>query len=330
MCVASRRAALAFSLCGASIAVACLVPDVELVDRLPNGAAGATLGGSAAGKSSPPTGGDDSPGAESSGGAGQGGSSAAHGGTANGGSEPGAGTAGSSAGKDGSGGDGPLTWMFTGNGACGTDAQPLFCDDFEMERPMNWSATPLWERVTIADAPSGTQGLRSSFHEAPMGSSPATSGFNLSFWVRFGSLTDQAFITWSLSTGPALSFGLEGSSFRFLVAANPPVSAPELEKYTRGAIVDKWTCVEIVNVNATFQATVTVFGEDPVALSPIGGSADPGIDQMLLQAIPLQSIVIDSSIWRLADPGTDIELDDVRVVDAQGRSVCREFIEANQ
>ena len=133
--------------------------------------------------------------------------------------------------------------------------------------------------------------------------------------MRFPSKADQAFVSW-IRNGVALTFGLEAASFRFRMELNPPAVAPELDKYTRGATVNKWTCVEIEMIASTLQATVTEFGDAPFKLTPVGGTADAGIDETFLEAIPGQTPSIDQAIWSLGDMGTDIEIDDVRVVGA--------------
>ena len=152
MTVRSHPRAVAFSLWGAGVAFACVVPDVDLVDQLPSGTAGKNQGGSAAGKSSQPAGGDVV-GGESSGGStggtASGGSTGGRGGAVNGGSSAGtapgtAGTAGSTAGSSSVGG-GPTDWTFSGKGACDAGHPTAFCDDFEGINGSPWppGRTPL-------------------------------------------------------------------------------------------------------------------------------------------------------------------------------------------
>ncbi len=334
MGVRSHQRAVTFSLWGASVALACVVPDVDLVDQLPSHTAGKNQGGSAAGKASQPAGGDGTVvGGESFGGTDSGGATGGRGGTVNGGSSAGtapgtAGTAGSTAGSSSVGG-GPTDWVFSGKGACDAGHPTAFCDDFEGTLGSAWPAGKPWTTPSINDAPSGSHAMRTGFHAAPMGYSSGVNDFNLSFWVRFPTKTDQAFITWTVN-GIAMTFGLEASSFRFRREGNPAVVAPELDQYTRGADVDTWTCVEIENVGSTFETTVTAFGDAPVKLATLGGTADAGIDKSLLDSVPGKMVNVDQAIWALGDPGTDIEIDDVRVVSPGEASVCKDFLDANQ
>ena len=320
----------------AAVAVACLVPNVELVEQLPSegNQGGTTAGGagdSEAGAPAPSEGGEPSSAGSSNSGASSGGTDAAgssNGGTSNGGTGNG-GT--SNAGHGGSAGGGSGEWMFSGSGACDGQEPALFCDDFEMQRLSNWGAGPLWERNAITGAPSPTHVMQTAYKDATMlVSSMPTSGFNVSFWVRFPSLTDQAFISWPVANGN-LSFGLEESSFRFRLDSNPVTVAPELPKYTRGAAVDTWTCVEIdVAQDGIFQATVTVFGEEPLELAALGGTPSPGIDEKLLQAVPGQALTLGSGAWTLGQVGAALDFDDVRVVTIGKPSVCQEFLAANR
>jgi hypothetical protein len=315
----------------AGVAVACLVPNVELVEQLPSegNKGGTTAGGagdSEAGAPAPSEGGEPSSAGSSNGGASSGTDAA---GSSNGGtSNAGTGNGGTSnAGHGGSSGE----WVFSGSGACDGQDPALFCDDFEMPRLSNWGAGPLWERNAIAGAPSPTHVMQTAYKDAAMlVSSMPTSGFNVSFWVRFPSLTDQAFISWPVANGN-LSFGLEESSFRFRLDSNPVTVAPELPKYTRGAAVDTWTCVEIdVAQDGIFQATVTVFGEQPLELAALGGTPSPGIDEKLLQAVPGQALTLGSGAWTLGQVGAALDFDDVRVVTIGKQSVCQEFLAANR
>lgn len=329
-----RRASLA--LVGAVVTAACLVPNVELVERLPGGG-GSAVGGSSPGASGDSQGGDlgSSEGGEVSnagsttagvGGSGEGGAPGGSSGSS--GVDGGGGVGGGGSSSGGSAGSGGV-WMFGGDGACATEG-PLFCDDFEVQRLSNWGAGPLWQRNAIADAPSPTRVMQTVFKDAQMVFVKPTSTFNLSFWVRFPSLTDQAFITWPVAEGN-LSFGLEESSFRFRLDSNPITVAPELAKHTRGATVNVWTCVDIdVIPDSEFRARVTVFGEPPLELASLGGAPTPGVDEKLLQSIPGGALTLGDTSWTLGQLGVELDIDDVRVVDSGKPSVCDDFLAANQ
>jgi hypothetical protein len=111
----------------------------------------------------------------------------------------------------------------------------------------------------------------------------------------------------------------------------PATIAPEQAKYTRGAVADAWTCVEL-NVPSAHEvnAIVTVFGEQPFELASLGGSADSGIDETLLESIPGAQISFDTSSWVLGHEGTDIQIDDLRFALAAQPSVCDDFLTANR
>jgi hypothetical protein len=180
-------------------------------------------------------------------------------------------------------------------------------------------------RTVIEDAPSGSRVMETAYMEVPL--EFTGTAFNLSFWVRFDSLSDQAFVTWQQGPGP-LYFGLEHSAFRFRLGVTMPPVAPEDAKYTRSAIANRWTCVEIDSDGSSATATVTVFGDPPKELATVGGAADPGIDQKLLQAIPGGAVSFDNHPF-LGEKGANLQIDDLRVVDQGQTSVCDEFVAAN-
>jgi hypothetical protein len=222
--------------------------------------------------------------------------------------------------------------MFGDKAGCDTDAPAILCDDFESQRPSNWAPGPLWTREEPGDAPSPSHVMQTGFKEAAfadIGMLPE-SGFHVSFWVRFTSLTDQPFIAWTVS-GMQLWFGLEESAFRFRLDSSPATIAPEQAKYTRGATPNTWTCVEL-NVPSAHEvnAIVTVFGEPPFELATLGGSPDAGIDKTLLESIPGAQISFNTNSWVLGHEGTDIQIDDVRFAFAAQPSVCDDFLAANR
>lgn len=332
-----RSRLLAASVVATAACAACLVKDVELRDRLPSEQAGgessSTAGsnnqaeaGSSTDGGEAPSAGTDSGGANGSGGTTSNGGS--DGGTSSGAGKPSTGgKAGSSTG--GSGGHAGDGWAFSGTSPC-TNPAPLFCDDFEQARSMNWESGPQWTRESAQGAPTPTHVMRTGFHQATMKDIMPPDGFNLSFWARFPTKTDQALVTFPVGD-TTMFFGVEESVFRFRLDATPPEVAPEQMKYTRGVMVDTWTCVELeVSPEYEWRATVTVFGEEPFELAPLGGTADAGIDQKLLQAIPIGVASIGAGGWKLGETGTDIQIDDVRVTSPGAASVCDDFVAFNQ
>lgn len=326
------------SLLSGSIAVSCLVSNVELVDQLPGENDGGTGPDGMAGTTTAADGGDD-PGPV--GGADSGGSSSAPGGRAGssgGGNAPGgSGPIGGGSGGGGSGGSGtgggyttdPGNWVFGGKGACETDAPAVMCDDFEDDSDSAWLGGLPGSREAVTEAPSGDNVWRTAFKSGAMNVTPATGGVSISFWVRVpAGGGDHMFIDWSGPGKTTLAFGIEGDAYRFRLASSPMAyAAPELLKYTRLARREEWTCVELVYVNATFQATVTVLGEAPVKLALVGGASNAGIDEQVLAADP-QGFEIGPD-WTLGETGTDFEFDAVRVVPLDQPSVCQDFIAAN-
>jgi hypothetical protein len=325
------------SLLSGGVAVSCLVSNVELVDRLPGANDGGTGADGVAGTATGAEGGDD-PGPV--GGADSGGSSSGPGGRAGssgdgsnppGGSGPGGGSSGLAGG--GTGGrytTAPSDWVFGDKGGCDTQAPALMCDDFETEHDLAWLGGLPGTTPTVTDAPSGDHVWLSSFKSAAMNVTPGVEGFNVSFWVRLlGGSGDHVFIDW---TGPGhtrLSFGIEGEAYRFRLASSPMAySAPQLLKHTRNASYDKWTCVELEYKDATFQATVTVLGDAPVKLALVGGKADAGIDQELLELGSAEALDLGPD-WALGETGAELQFDDVRVVPLGQPSVCQDFIAAN-
>lgn len=331
------------SLLSGSIAVSCLVSNVELVDHLPGPNDGGAGADGVAGTTTDAEGGDD-PGPV--GGADSGGSSTGPGGRAgsgsggnapggSGGNAPGGGGPGGGSGGTGGSSTGggyttdPSGWVFGGKGACETAAPAAMCDDFEDDSDSAWLGGLPGAREAIADAPSGDKVWRTSFKSAAMNVTPATDGVSISFWVRVpAGGGDHMFIDWSGPGKTTLAFGIEGDAYRFRLASSPTAyAAPELLKYTRSARREDWTCVELVYVNATFQATVTVLGEAPVKLALVGGDPNAGIDEQMLTEDP-QAFEIGPE-WTLGETGTDFEFDAVRVVPLGQRSVCEDFITAN-
>jgi hypothetical protein len=293
---------------------ACLVPDKQLVDELPSesGAGVGARGGS-----------DSSNGAEAGAGEVSDGGTGTAGGSANAG-KGGSGNAGSSgsgvAGSEVTVGGAPAAY----HGACGGDLF-LFCDDFEQDNG-GWPASGQWTRESTDDAPSGNHVMVTGFHAVPTDFQEAA--FSLSFWVRFGSLADQAFVTWPTPVGD-LYFGLEASVFRFRLGATPPEVAPELTKYTRSAVVDTWTCVEIIVDANEARASVLVADQQSVELAVLGGAPDAGIDQKLLQAIPGGHVDYASGKWSLGEAGTSVQIDDVRLGQPNQPTVCQEHLAAH-
>ncbi|HVY30167.1 MAG TPA: hypothetical protein VHB79_26600 [Polyangiaceae bacterium] len=323
------RSLLLVSCLAACVTVpSCLVPNKELVDSLPSS------GGGTAGASDS-VGGDGSESAGTSsiaGKAGQSGGGSSNAGTGSGGKSSGGsggngdngGTSSGGTGMMGDGGSateggGAPGWHFGDATSC--SGTFLFCDDFEKINQA-WPPGAQWTRGVQSDAPSGTHVMQTGFHDAPLGFHHAE--FSLSFWVRFTSKADQAFITWPRAQGD-LYFGLEESVFRFRFSSNPPTVAPEKLADSLNAVINTWTCVKLVAKAQEIRATVTVLGQKPIELPVIGGTADPGIDQLLLQSTPGSQLAFDIGDWFLADPGTDIELDDVRVGSAAQRTICDEY-----
>lgn len=313
---------------GACVALqSCLVPNKDLVDSLP-GSAGTSATGATGATDAIGDGGTDSVGGSATAGMGgrtNGGSSSA--GTSSGGSTganggTGSGTDGGSPNPDSGGAP---SWHFGDTTSC--SGSFLFCDDFEKVN-QSWPAGAAWSRSVITDAPSGTHVMQTGFHNAPLGFHHAE--FSLSFWVRFqggapGNVADQAFITWPRAQSD-LTFGIEGSVYHFRTELNGVAAvAPERPEDTQDAVINTWTCVKLVAKAQQIRATVTVFGQQPVELPLIGGAPDAGIDQKLMQATPGNQLAFDIGDWYLAEPGTDIELDDVRVGAADQRTICDDY-----
>jgi hypothetical protein len=317
-------------LAGGSVA-ACLVPDVELIDHFPDAGGtspGGTSGtaGTAAGKTG--SGASNGSGATStSGGSASDAGSPTDAGAPSAGASMGtggsAGTAGG-AGMAGSAGHGPIDWHFGDNGGCDTQ-DALFCDDFETAST-SWPAGQMWQRPMVAGAPSGTHVMRTNLKLANTGFNK--NGFNVSFWVRFAK-GNVSFVSWPHSSAE-IHFGVHDGAFRFQLGSSNDAVAPELVEHTLAAQPDQWTCVEIQNLLNDWQATVTVFGLDPVKLALVGGEPDPGIDQKILGSVPGGKLTVDTGEWSLGDVTTSIDIDDLRIVDAGKPSVCKDFLLANQ
>jgi hypothetical protein len=256
-----------------------------------------------------------------SGGSSTGGSSAA--GTDAGGTGNGGGTTSSDGGSPMTDGGAP-SWHFGDPTSC--DGTFLFCDDFESVNS-EWPPGAQWKRAVITGAPSGTHVMQTGFHDAPLGFRHAE--FSLSFWVRFpgtnGNAPDQPFITWPRAQAD-LTFGVEEGLFRFRTANNgQAASAPEQASDTQNAVIDTWACVKLVGQNHEVRATVTVLGQKPVELPAIGGAADAGVDQKLMQLTPGGALAFDIGDWILGEGGTDIQIDDVRVGAPTSRTICDDY-----
>lgn len=324
------------SLLSGSVAVSCLVSNVDLIDQLPgpndggagaDGVAGTSTGADGGDNPGPiPVGGEAS-GGSSSGPGGRGGSA----GSASGGNGPAAGSGNGGSSNGGGYTTDPNDWGFGGKSACETAAPALMCDDFETDHEGAWAGGLPGTTPSIADAPSGEHVWLNGFKSAAMNVLPYGEGFNVSFWVRLldTSSGDHEFINWSGPGHTLLSFGIEGEAYRFRLASSPMAySAPQLLKYTRSASYDRWTCVELVYADATFQATVTVLGDAPVKLALVGGKADAGIDQEILELGSADAFDLGPD-WTLGAAGSDMQFDDVRVVPVGQPSVCQDFIAAN-
>jgi hypothetical protein len=312
---------------------ACLVQDVELVDRLPGGGGGAAGGGGAGGKGSSAgslgssgsqneagedagLGGGDSGGTDSGGNAGDG-----SGGTAQGGS------AGSDMGGSatmGGTGTGSPTVIPAGLLTCDTPT-PYVCENFEGQLGNQWP--PGIAPAAIADAPSGTQGLAVDFAQTyPL--AVDLTAMSISFWVRFPSPTDQRFLSFQdATTLQEFGIGIEHEQARWIYPdMSAPAVVPEQSSLTRVLNVDTWVCVQlrVDLLTHTFDASVVVPGDAPVALPVLDKDATTGEDELWNTSFP--NWTANSGTIIFSQAGVYQEFDDVLVGDYDAQTLCEKFV----
>lgn len=305
---------------------ACLVQDVELVDRLPGASGGS--GGDDAGASGGMAGSSNSSGSQNEGGdpssgAAGGDDSGGGAGASSGGSPPG-GSAGAGAGGSGGSGPGTISEIPQNLLDCGSVSNPYVCDDFETQLSPQWppGTTP----ANVVDAPSGKLGLAVNFnetHELPVD----LTAMSISFWVRFPSPTDQRFLSFrDETTLQEFGIGIEHERARWIYAdMTSPAVAPEMNSLTRTLGVNTWVCVQLrVDLfTSTFDASVVVPGDAPVVLPVLDKTATAGHDDLWNKNFPNWTANSGSIIF--GQLGVSQEFDDVLVADYDTETLCEKF-----
>jgi hypothetical protein len=275
---------LALALLPAALVGACLVKDVELVDRLPGDAGGSggntsTAGSpSGAGKTSSGDGGEDAAAGDGSGGT-QPSAGSDSGGQAGAMSPGGTGGApGGSAGMNQGGSEDPIT--IPDLQSC-PDPNYFLCDNFEAGAADEWQSGPVPK--VIADAPSGEHVLAANF--VPERLALVFQAVKVSFWVRLENMSDQPFLSFFSNNQDKVQLGLEESRLRwtFWLAStqeNGLVRIPQNNAAARLLPIGSWFCVEVA-IQATpkvLDARVVIPGATPFVMPTVDGDPSAGID----------------------------------------------------
>jgi hypothetical protein len=309
---------------------ACLVQDVELVDQLPGGGGAAATGGKASSAGSPSAsgsqneGGGEEPGAagRDAGGNDAGGSAGSASGGATQGGSAGSGMSGSP--SMGGTGTGSPSAIPPGLLSC-SDVVAYVCDNFEDQLSSQWP--PGTAPADIADAPSGNQGLVVDYAETYALPVDLTA-MSISFWVRFPSPTDQRFLSFQdATTLQEFGIGIEHERARWIhpdMAA--PAVVPEQNTLTRVLDVDTWVCVQlrVDLLTHTFDASVVVPGDGPVALPVLDKDPTPGQDELWNTSFP--DWTANGGVLVFSEAGVYQEFDDVLVGDYDAETLCERFV----
>jgi hypothetical protein len=307
------------SLSAGLIAFGCVVPDIELVDSLPDSAAGsggrggegqsgsASEGGELSNEAGADSGGAGAPSESGAGGA-AGGNTAAHGGTA--------GSAGSA---------GSMSSEIPELDVCTTGNSFQVCDDFEARLSSGWP--PGLAATIISDAPSGQAVLVKDYafqHQLQLD----FTAISVSFWVRLASRTDQRILSFKQGMHE-FGLGMEGDRARFMHSGFEALVAPSDDNKTRLLAPATWFCVElrVDTTGASIESRVVVPGDAPYPLPVLDDLATAGEDDEWNAGLP-DSWQIESGALVFGEEGSYQEFDDVVVGDYDEQTLCDRYLEA--
>ena len=331
--VAVSTRGLVVSLLGAALGVACLVKDVELVERLPGDGRAGDSGSSG---SSSTAGTQNEGGEDAAGGDGSSGGSSQTGGTPSGGKNMG-GSAGNnpggSAGSDPGGGSGGSGGS-SGNSpteipdpllTCG-DPNYYVCDDFESTLAPQWAPGML--ASTSPDAPSGTHVLLSEFQAQML--SVDLQAMSISFWVRVDGSYDQRIVSFrNEETLEYFGLGIEEARARWLhtdAGGVPVVAAPSADNKTRQLQPNTWFCVELRadHLGGAYESRVVVPGDPPFTLPILDHNPTTGEDDTWNASFPDWRAT--AAFVTFGQDGAYQEYDDVLVADYDVQTLCEAFL----
>lgn len=320
-CRPGRAAGLLLS--AGLIAFGCLVPDVELVDRLPDTAAGAANRGGEGHSGSESEGGEptNEAGAEpgSAGETAEGGAQSQSG--AGGAAQTGGSADGGTTVTGGSGGS-TVTGIPELN-ACATNTY-LVCDDFEGQLSDGWP--PGFAATAVTDAPSGGSVLVADYGFQPQLQLSFTA-ISVSFWVRLESNTDQRFISFAQGNDE-LGLGMEHDRARFLHSGTDGIIAPTDDNRTRLLSAMTWMCVQlrVDALTSVIESRIVVPGDAPFDLPPLDDTPTTDEDADWHQQSGPPSI--DAGRLIFGQQGAYQQFDDVVVGDYDQQTLCDIYLEA--
>jgi hypothetical protein len=332
--LASHHRKVALALLSAGLFGACVVKDVQLVDRLPGDAGAGGSGGntsdagspSGAGKTSSADGGEDATAGEGSGATQStaGTDSGGNGGTTPGGS--GGASPGGSAGTNQGGTNNPV--MIPDLQSC-PDASYFVCDNFETGASDGWQSGPVPKEV--ADAPSGEHVLALAF--VPERLQLMFQAVKVSFWVRLDTVSDQPFLSFFSGNQDKVQLGLEESRFRwtFWSAASQSTGAvrvPQNNADSRLLPIGFWFCVEM-SVQVTPQrldARVVIPGATPFVMPTVDADPTPGVDEQWNMSYPWA--VNGNAGFGFGIDGAYQEIDDVMIGAFDQKTLCELYEES--
>lgn len=315
--------AAGLSLSAGLVAFGCLVPDIELVDRLPDSGAGAAGRGGEGQSGSGSEGGEPtSEGGADPGSAGEparGGEQSRSG--AGGAAETGGSGSGGTAGAGGSGGT--IATEIPELNACATNTYQV-CDDFEGQLSDGWP--PGFEATAVTDAPSGGAVLVADYGFQPQLRLSFTA-ISVSFWVRLETNTDQRFISFAQGNDE-FGLGMEHDRARFLHSGTDGMIAPTDDNRTRLLSAMTWMCVQlrVDALTSVIESRIVVPGDAPFDLPPLDDTptTDEDADWHQQSGPPL----IDSGILIFGQQGAYQQFDDVVVGDYDQQTLCDLYLEA--
>jgi hypothetical protein len=321
---------------GALVVVACAVPDVELVDRLPGGgragASGAATSGTGAnngeGGDPAPSGGDGSYGGDE-----QGGSAGTAGSVGTAGSAGRAGSGGSGGGSAGSAGSAGMGIPFPDTSVCDSGGEGIaWCEPFESDSPVNLWGPPIETVLPCEDdeCPSPPGYLQLTEELGLDLTLNLELGAKLSFWARIDKLTDEVFVSFYINGDPRpVKFGVEGDHYRWrfgVVAAER--SAPSSPQNSPAATIGTWACIELVRSESELRARVVPFGKPAVQLPVVDFEATEGEDDTWVPFYPAQTFDFTGEFSFGQEGSSTVFIDEIAIGTVDSLSTCDHYLQS--
>jgi hypothetical protein len=317
------REVVASALGGGLLVVACVVPDVDLVDQLPGGGSGGAASGAASGKGG-------SSGAAS-------GTTSGKGGTDGEGGEPGpsGGTqssTGGAAGTAGNGGTAGMVAAFPQKSVCESGGDFAWCEPFPLDGPKNaWTDVTAMEHLLECQreqCPSPPGYLSTTFQPATPDLNLAPDlGAKVSFWARLEKQQDDVFVSFELNGPTPIKFGVEGDHFRWRYGTVPAeTSAPSSDLNSPEATAGTWACIELVRAQSRLKARVVVYGQEAVQLPDVDFQPTAGEDDAWSDQFPGTAFDFTGNFY-FGQVGSSVAIDEITIGTVTSLSTCDYYLQ---